>query len=335
MQHATAIAELERTIRHASPDKRLETLRAITKLFLDNAARLGEDKVDVFDDVFDSLLNNIEISGLTELSESLAPVENAPRKVIRRLANDSEIKVATPVLTQSPRLTSDDLVAVAQTKSQAHLLAISRRAELAQPATDILIQRGNSDVIHNLARNTSARFSEDGLSTLFERAAQDNRIAAALSTRPDVPPEVFRSSLSRAVERMETQSRSFATAQRLVITMKQEGQLGDDALYRFATANRRNEIVAALSVLSSLKHELIETLVDADEPGGLLIVCRAIGITWHPISAILKMRCGEEGLGPEKLLRAHSDFGNLSKPTAERVLRFWQVRQRLTSGPQA
>jgi hypothetical protein len=50
---------------------------------------------------------------------------------------------------------------------------------------------------------------------------------------------------------------------------------------------------------------------------------------------MLKMRCGEQGLAPEKLLRTHADFGNLSKPTAERVLRFWQVRQRLANGPQA
>jgi uncharacterized protein (DUF2336 family) len=230
MQHATAIAELEQTIKNASPDKRLETLRAITKLFLENAAHLGEDKVDVFDNVFDSLLSNIGIFGLTELSESLAPVENAPRKVIRRLANDSEIRVANPVLMQSPRLTADDLVAVAQTKSQAHLLAISRRVELPEPATDILIQRGDRDVIHNLALNTSARFSDAGLETLFEHAAQDNSIAAALGARTDVPPDVFRHSLSKAVERMESESRSFAAAQRLVITMKQEGQLGDDAL---------------------------------------------------------------------------------------------------------
>jgi hypothetical protein len=47
------------------------------------------------------------------------------------------------------------------------------------------------------------------------------------------------------------------------------------------------------------------------------------------------MRCGEQGLGPEKLFRTHSDFGKLSKPTAERILRFWLVRQRLSSAPQA
>ena len=145
MQHATAIAELESTIRHASADKRLETLRAITKLFLENAANLGEDKVDVFDNVFDSLLNNIEITGLTELSESLAPVENAPRKVIKRLANDAEITIANPVLTQSSRLTADDLVQVAETKGQAHLMAISRRAQLPESATDILIKRGDRE----------------------------------------------------------------------------------------------------------------------------------------------------------------------------------------------
>jgi uncharacterized protein (DUF2336 family) len=331
MQYATAIEELEETLRSASPDRRLTTLRAITKLFLATAPGLGEEKVELFDNVFGSLLDSVNVSGLAELSESLAPVANAPRKVIKRLAGDAEITVAKSVLTQSPRLTVDDLVELVQTKSQAHLLAISNRSELPEPATDILIKRGDRDVIYNIASNTSARFSESGLGMLFEHAARDNRIAAVLSTRPDVPSDVFRNSLFNAVERLEKETRSFAAAQRLVITMKQEGRLGDNELIEFAAGGRREEVIAALSLLSGLMHEMIETLMDGDEPGGLLIVCKALGLSWHATTSILTLRTGVHGLTAEKLQRAHSDFLKLSKPTAERVHRFWQVRQRLAS----
>lgn len=332
MYHATAIAELEQTMRSASPDKRLETLRAITKLFLENASHLPEDKVDIFDDIIDGLISGIDVSGLAELSESLAPVPNAPPKVIRRLANDAEIAVANPVLTCSPRLTTNDLIAVATTKSQAHLLAISRRSHLPAAATDVLMSRGDRQVVHNLASNTSAQFSEEGRNKLFERAAQDERVAAILSTRSDISPDDLRESLSKALERMEARCRSAAAAQRTVIAMKQEGQLNDEALYRFAADNRRDEVVAALSVLSGLKHELVEALIDSAEPGGLLIVCRATEVTWLAISAILKMRTDEKAISPETLLRLHADLGKLTKPTAERILRFWQVRQRLGNG---
>lgn len=331
MQYATAIEELEHTIRHAPPDKRLATLRAITKLFLANAPGLCEEKVDLFDSVFGGLLGGIELSGLTELSDSLAPIENAPRQVIKRLARDPEIAVAKPVLIQSPRLSADDLVEIAQTKSKSHLLAISNRPNLPELATDVLIKSGDRDVIHDLAQNTSARFSDLGMEALFEHAAHDAGIAAALSGRPDVPPKLFRESIAKALEKLETQTRAFAAAQRLVITMKQEGRLGDAELIEFAATNCREEVVAALSVLSGVRHELVEALLSSENHGGLLIICKALGTTWRAISAIMKMQAGSRGISAEKLHRMHSDFVKLSISTAERVVRFWQVRQQLAS----
>src|SRR5579875_2598341 len=328
MQYATVIAELERTIRQAPPSQRLATLRAVTKLFLANAPGLSEDKVEIFDTVFQSLVDKIDHNCLMELSECFAPIDNAPRRIIKRLASDPEIRVARPVLVQSPRLSTDDLVELAQTQSQAHLLAISKRAALPERATDILIQRGNREVVHSVASNRAARLSDKGLAALSMRAAQDERIAAAISGRPDVPPEVFRHLLSNALTQLEAKTRSFAAAQRLVISMKQENRLGEKEVTEFAAENRDPEVIAALSLLSGLKHELIETLMEGDEPGALLIVCEALGKSWETAAAILKMTNGPQ-LAPDKLRLAHADFDKLSRSTAERVLRFWQVRQQL------
>jgi len=77
-----------------------------------------------------------------ELSAQLAPIGNAPVNVIQRLARDDEITVAGPVLAQSPRLSPTDLVDIAETKSQAHLLAISGREAIAPMVTDVLVHRG-------------------------------------------------------------------------------------------------------------------------------------------------------------------------------------------------
>ena len=64
-------------------------------------------------------------------------------KLVRRLAKDDDIAVAGPVLTQSPRLPETDLVEIAKTKSQAHLLAISGRTGIAEAVTDVLVRRGD------------------------------------------------------------------------------------------------------------------------------------------------------------------------------------------------
>ena len=54
---------------------------------------------------------------------------------------DSAIEVAGPVLSHSERLDDPILVESAMTKSQDHLLAISRRKALAEPVTDVLVEK--------------------------------------------------------------------------------------------------------------------------------------------------------------------------------------------------
>ena len=99
-----------------------ETLRRVTDLFLAGADRFTEDQVLLFENVLGFLVQRIETRARAELSTRLALVGNAPSRVIRRLALDDEIMVAEPVLAGSPRLTADDLIQVASTKSQGHLL---------------------------------------------------------------------------------------------------------------------------------------------------------------------------------------------------------------------
>src|SRR5438874_934062 len=121
------IVELERATHSGSPERCAETMRRVTDLFLTGADRYSEDQVLLFENVLGLLVERIERRAREELSMRLALVENAPILVIRRLAQDDEIAVAEPVLRQSARLSDSDLIEIARTKSQGHLLAISGR----------------------------------------------------------------------------------------------------------------------------------------------------------------------------------------------------------------
>src|SRR5436190_1325104 len=139
-----------------------------------------------------SLIAEIEAKARAELSNRLAPVGNAPVGVVRTLAKDDDISIAGPVLTQSRRLAETDLLEIARTKSQAHLLAISGRAGIAEPVTDVLVSRGNREVMRGVAENRSARLSENGFSTLVSKAENDGALAEQVGLRPDIPPRLFR-----------------------------------------------------------------------------------------------------------------------------------------------
>jgi uncharacterized protein (DUF2336 family) len=349
------IVDLEDAIKSGSQEKRVETLRRVTELFLNDADRLNDAQIGLFDDVLCHLIKRIENKALVELSQHLAPIDNSPIEVIRQLARNDEIAVAGPVLTQSARLTTSDLVEIAGTKSQQHLLAISGRSEIDETVTDVLIDRGDQEVAHRLARNAGARFSETGFTTLVRNAETDESLAEKLGLRIDIPLRLLRELLLKAtdavrsrllsvappetkdaiqralakisneVSREATASRDFTKAQDGILQMKKEGRLDEAALLEFANRRLYEQMVAALSMLSTASIDLVASLMKSAHSGGLLVPCKAAGLKWPTVSAILRARFAHHTISDADLALAKEDYLRLSQPSAQRVLRFWQV----------
>src|SRR5260221_4468836 len=192
------IADLEDAVRGGSSAKRVETLRQVTDLFLNDGERLNEDQIKVFDDVLCLVIARVETRARAELSKRLAPLDYAPFEVIRHLAWDDEIAVAGDVLTHSSRLGTEALIEIASTKGQSHLLAISARENLPEAVTDVIVDRGEVKVIRRLATNASARFSEAGYSGIVARADGDDELVEILGLRLDLPVKFLHDLLRRA-----------------------------------------------------------------------------------------------------------------------------------------
>jgi len=356
-QSVALIGELENALRDGSPDKRLATLRRLTDLFLHDADRLNEQQIKVFDDVLMHLIHRIETKALIQLSTVLAPVDNAPIDVIRRLAHDEEIEVAGPVLVRSIRLSDDDLVRVAETRSQQHLLAISGRASLIEMVTDVLVRRGDRDVVHTLAGNAGARFSEQGYATLVENAESDEGLFVKLGRRLDIPLQLLRQLLRRAtstvrahllasappeaqekiqgaiasiaqeIDQEAAGPRDFQRSSRVVHEINRNGKLSEATIAEFAARYHYEEVISALALLSSAPVHLIEVLMRNLRPDGLVVACKAAGLKWPTISVILKNRFTHHTISKDDLDAARSAFLALSQPTAQRTLRFWQTQE--------
>jgi uncharacterized protein (DUF2336 family) len=360
------IAELEDAIQGGSRDKRVETLRRVTDLFLSDADRLNEQQIEVFDDVLGCLISKIEEKALAELSRRLGPIKNAPNDVVQKLARDDNMAVAEPILSQSPRLTSTDLVEIASTKSQAHLLAISGRKHLDVSVTDVLVNRGNEQVVHRVAANPGAQFSEVGFATLVRRSEQDGRLAEKVGLRLDVPIRLLRQLLMRASEAVRSRLMAIAGpevrdhiqrvlasvaedidseasinlelehahARQAVLEMQGKGLLNEIALLEFARAKKFAEVTAGLALLCATPFELMVNLMQSDQREAVLVPCRAVGLEWLTVRAILNSRAGS-AISDHDLEQAKADYAKLAQTSAQRVLRFWQVRQTATAGAAA
>ena len=362
------IAELEDALQSGSKDRRIETLRRVTDLFVADADRFNDEQIEVFDDVLGHLIKRIENKALSELSRRLGPLGNAPTEVVRQLARDDDITVAEPILAQSHRLSDADLIEIASTKTQAHLLAISTRDQIAPGVTDVLLQRGDSPVIHKLAGN-SGRVLRKRFATLVKRAERDEALAEKIGSRLDVPLRLFRELLLRATEAVRSRllalagpqgreqiqrvlaaisedaqheagfrnEQDYATAQTRVLAMQSAGELKEAAVFEFAKTDRYVDMITGLSLLCGSPVKLVENLLQSEHRSAFLVPCKAAGLEWPTVRAILSCRSIGRIMADSELDEAKADYFKLSAPSAQRVLansgRFGNRPHRAEPGP--
>jgi uncharacterized protein (DUF2336 family) len=353
---AVLIAELEGAVNGRSPERRVKMLRQVTDLFLSDADRLNENQIGVFDDVLVRLIERMESRTLAQLSTTLSNSALAPKEIVRQLAYHEEASVAAPVLSKSNRLSEGDLIEIANTRGQQHLLAISSRETLNEPLTDALIKRGNSRVSHALANNAGARFSEQGYSTLVENAEKDGELAQKLGLRLDIPIVMLRELLSKATaavrarllktaapemrEKIQQAIDAIAAqigikvptpvdytqSEAIVLALNRAGKLGDQTINRFAIQGEYLNVIAALSLLSTVKIEAVEPLINNPRPDGLIVACRASRLDWSTTLMILRNRPNCVPLTKQELEQGKEVFETLSLSAAQRTIRFWSAR---------
>ena len=254
------------------------------------------------------------------MSSQLAPVAHAPPAVIRRLARNDEISIAGPVLAESARLSDQDLVDIAKTKGEPHLLAISGRWWLKEVVTDALFIRCYPSVSRRIIRNPGARISSAGFAIAVAQAESDPELAVETGIRVDLPSELRRELLSRATEavrsrllsrapphlfeeirnaisavsaganREMSRARDFAAAKLLVAQLSDRGELNEAALFGFAKRRKYEETVAALAELSQSTIEVVRPLMQSLRDDGVLVPCKAAGIGWETVHAVLESR---------------------------------------------
>ncbi len=362
MSFPSLLAELEVAVKIGTPEKRRDTLRRITNLFLDRSSQLNEQQIGVFDGVLVHLIQKIEANAVTaslalvELSKSLASVDNAPIETVRRLACHDEITIAAPVLNQSNRLSESDLLSIARHKSQNHLLAISGRSSLSEAVTDVLVERGDTHVHHSLARNSGAHFSESGFATLVKKSKNDDRLTERLGLRLDIPLEFLRQLLARATdlvrsrllasaspENQEKIQRALASiadevgdeefglndfprAYTVAEELNRRGKLSEDALVGFIKRGRYKDMTDALAIFCAAKSDLIEELLKDASHDGILAACKAARLSWPTVSLILRFRL-DRPISEQELCDAKDAFLELSQTAAQGSMQFMQAQE--------
>jgi uncharacterized protein (DUF2336 family) len=355
------IDELEGALANAEISRRANVLERVTDLFVAHSGQLSDSQILLFDDIMVRLLHEVDDKSREKVGRHVVQMETAPPGVIRELALDNSIIIAGPILTGSDQIHADVLVESAMTKSQDHLLAISKRRQLPESVTDVLVERGNHQVVVSTTENSGASFSEFGYTALVGRAEDDHDLAASVWKRPDIPrqhlltlftaaseavqrelqainprkADEIRALVWRASDELQCRSRHVSPeylAARAHVELLQEFQsLSESRLQAFATANRFSETTIALSLMCDVPVAIVKRAITHSHCDQLLVLTKSIGVSFDTVKAILSMQTKEKDGICSDLEEISASFSKLSQETARKTLQYYRLRARTLS----
>ena len=348
------LQEINEAIAQGSPESRARALWHATDILI--AGRYTEDQIWVFGEVIGRLADEIEGAARAKLAKQLAHSGNAPFNVIMVLASDDSIDVAGPVLQHSERLDDNTLLANARTKSQAHLLAISKRRSIPVVVTDELVTRGNREVVHSVAVNTGARFSDFGFLQMIKRSDGDSILAEHIGLRKEIPRHMFQQLIAKAADDVKRKleqerpdlvdqiqnsvtevtgtlqskfgpaSKSYFNAKRIVTAQHQYGDLNENSILDYARAHKIEEATVGLSLLCSIPVDVVErALVHSSEMA--MILAKALDFGWETAMSLLFLGAKDHRISAQDLDGKREEFARLNHETSRSVLKLYQSRK--------
>ena len=354
---SSLINEIQDTTVSGQTKKQLRALTRVTDLFVAGSGRHSNVQIKLFGEVFTTLVAVIELETRVKLARYIATIPDAPATLVRAFAFDDAIAVAGPVLTRSAALSDSDLVANARTQGQGHLEAIARRRTISEVITEILIERGEPIVVHTVAKNAGARFSDGSFRELVARAGDDAQLALQVGMRHDIPRHHFLKLLETAsasvCDRILAANPQFADAVQNAVTevvddinleirnkspdhvkaksrvkrLQNWHELGEGNVHAAARRQNFEQAAMALSVLACCPIEVAERAILNENPGVVQVIAKAAGCSWATVKALLLMRAADRRMSNKDLARARQDFERLEPRTAKRVLEFHNERR--------
>lgn len=349
--------ELQAWARDPSREKWRNLISALTDLFIENIEADSSAHGDAYAEVICRMLDDVATEVRKELSERVAPMEQFPGRVVRRLASDEEAEVAMPMLEHSPVLTEKDLIGVIEMMLPDHNRAISRRKALNEKLTDALVRRGDDETVRTIAANPGAKFSPKTYRIVAERAKNDVGLQESLVERDDLtqvitvqltpflseelkarlraldaPPEGGSLLDSLTEIASETERKANARKQRAAVYSIIEQVLtgaanASEEMLKLAESADYNTVVHFLAGIAQLPDQTIGASMSNHNGTPLAVTVRGLGLSREAAAAIGKVRAAHLNL-PAKDIDAWLDgYDRINQREAERSIQMLRAKE--------
>lgn len=354
---ASRFALLANLPKESSSEGRRELLRKVTDALLVNAQNQSEADHAALDQLLSAVASEYSTRVRAEIAQIVARTNAPIANTVRQFALD-DIEVADPVLRHSGILSEKDLLHVVASKSQDHLLAVTKRRSISEGLSHALVERGDDTVVTSLLQNENADIGATTYEALAVRAQDSTTIQAPLVRRDGVPLDLLNDLYLKVEDRLrreilgkfdqvssEEVDRAFLRSRnRISKTVRDRPEDYDAAKQRIDAISRRGALVPLLLVsllregqaartsfklalcrLVDVGFELVQRVVEGRDLDTLALLCRGAGFER---ALFVTLAVGLDRT--ERALSGAEEFGKLyeSVPVnaAQRAIRFWKVR---------
>ncbi len=341
-------------------EKRPELLDRVADLFFLTLDQQSTADTDAFGDVMERMAYDADAISRAHLSERIAKNHTAPLALLRRLARD-DICIARPVLQYSPCLREGDLVSISSEAEQDHLMATAHRSQLSKPVTDIIVARGELDVLKIVIGNIGAEISAESRAKLSKIPGLQEDLQRAMSARRDMTPspmdrlkkltevefwqQITEAALMTDDEPDQAQPATQAPEEDVILNERDSRALknksdkeieikpappaAEKLLVDAARSGKIEDTVKIFSKITHLDEAMIEhCLLEAHLPA-LMVLCKAHSMAAATFTAMLQFRESHARKPVKDTVGLLRRYDGMTPKTAQRIIRFSDKRREL------
>ena len=344
--------------RDKSPDGRRALVEAIGSLSLNEGSKLTDRERGLMFDILGHLVHETEMSVRRTVSACLAELPDAPRDLIRLLAND-DIEIAYPVLTNSGVLQDDDLIEVIRHRTQEHQLAVTIRRNISESVSDALVETGNENVIRSLLKNTDAKISRSTMEYLVEQSKRVDSFQEPILRRRDLDPELVKRmftwvstilrqlivdewdlepgtvddllerATAREVQAAAYDARELSKTQQLTENLDAVGKMTPETMLGVLREGEVALFIAMFTKFTALDEVFVRRMLFEHGGNALAITCKAAGVGKAIFASIFALTRNKNQADEDDLRREARQslaiFNKTSREKAMETVRRWQA----------
>ena len=362
---ASAFASLKNLAGEQSSEKRRELLRSVTDLFLAGPGEKTETECVLFDEVVGAVVKDMQASVRAELADQIADTKAPINNTLKRFAMDSDIEVARPVLERSEVLTDEELIEVITSRTQEHMMAITKRQGISEKVSGAIVDKGTDEVVASLIDNYTASIDRATMEKVTDRAKASPALQSPMVRRDDVPLDLLnelvlvvqndlrndimarfdnvppaRLEAALAKSRREIrkhygqQTREYKLAVQELDRLQRTEPLKVGHLHYYLKDNDIGAFSEALNRLTGIGYEAAHNIYKTRDVDSLALIMKALNapvLTFATVAAYIA-----EVKKAVNIVQHFSEvYKEVPHEAAARALRFWKVRNVASQDDQA